>query len=577
MIKEFKELSIRKETLDAIYKMGFEMPTKVQATAIEPFLEGKNVIVQSHTGTGKTAAFGIPLNELVTTKHEVQAIVLCPTRELAVQVSNEMKLISANKNIRITPIYGGQSIDVQFKALKRGTQIVVGTPGRVMDHMRRKTLKLDAVKYVVLDEADNMMDMGFIDDIKFILSSVPDSERQTALFSATMPGEIVKLAKTFINDPVMVDLVDKKRTVSATDQYYLEVSDIYKTEVLGRLLEYYKPELSMVFCNTKKKVDELSQELSDKGFAVEGLHGDMSQHLRTRVMNSVRSSSVKVLVATDVAARGIDVENVEAVFNYDVPMDQEYYVHRIGRTGRAGKSGLAFTFTYGRSYRRLRDIQRYIKTDIEKMEIPSAKRVNKKRMDEFYDAIEGVLKEGNLSEFVDPVEKLIKKDYSSIEIAAALIKMNLPKPLKEKEFEMVTSHKSKNISSEAVRLFINVGKSHGIKVSDIVGAIVNECGISGKDVGQITLLSRFSYVDVERSQAEKVIRKMNESNIKGNSINVEIAKPRKNEHTKKDFHSKNKSYDRDGSRTKSYERDGSRNKSYDRDSSRSGNKRKRKR
>lgn len=543
MIKEFKELNLRKETLDAIYKMGFEAPTKVQASTIGPFLEGRNVIVQSHTGTGKTAAFGIPLNELVTTKREVQAIVLCPTRELAVQVCNEMKLISVNKKIHITPIYGGQSIDLQIKALKRGTQIVVGTPGRIMDHMNRNTLKLDAIRYVVLDEADNMMDMGFIDDIKFILSNITSSERQIALFSATMPREIVRLAKTFINDPVMIDLVDKKRTVSATDQYYLEVSDVYKTEVLGRLLEFYEPELSMVFCNTKKKVDELTQELSDKGFAVEGLHGDMSQHLRNRVMNNVRNSNIKVLVATDVAARGIDVENVEAVFNYDVPLDQEYYVHRIGRTGRAGKSGLAFTFTYGRSFRKLKDIQRYIKANIEKMEIPSAKSINKKRMNEFYKKIEEVLKEGNLGDFVSPVEKLIAKDYSSIEIAAALIKMNLPKPLKEKEFEMVTSHRSKNISSEAVRLFINVGKAHGIKVKDIVGAIVNECGISGRDVGQITLLSRFSYVDVERGQAEKVIRKMNESSIKGNSLNVEIAKPRKNEYPKNEFRSKKKSYD----------------------------------
>jgi ATP-dependent RNA helicase DeaD len=299
----------------------------------------------------------------------------------------------------------------------------------------------------------------------------------------------------------------------------------------------------MVFCNTKKKVDELTQELSDKGFAVEGLHGDMSQHLRNKVMNNVRNSNIKVLVATDVAARGIDVENVEAVFNYDVPLDQEYYVHRIGRTGRAGKSGLAFTFTYGRSYRKLKDIQRYIKANIEKIEIPSAKSINKKRMNEFYKKIEAVLKEGDLGDFISPVEKLIDKDYSSIEIAAALIKMNLPKPLKEKEFEMVTSHKSKNINSEAVRLFINVGKSHGIKVNDIVGAIVNECGISGRDVGQITLLSRFSYVDVERSQAEKVIRKMNESSIKGNSVNVEIAKPRKNEYPKNEFRSKKKSYD----------------------------------
>ncbi len=543
MIKEFKELNLRKETLDAIYKMGFEAPTKVQASTVVPFLEGRNVIVQSHTGTGKTAAFGIPLNELVNTKREVQAIVLCPTRELAVQVCNEMKLISVNKKIHITPIYGGQSIDLQIKALKRGTQIVVGTPGRIMDHMNRNTLKLDAIRYVVLDEADNMMDMGFIDDIKFILGNITSSERQIALFSATMPKEIVRLAKTFINDPVMIDLVDKKMTVSATDQYYLEVSDVYKTEVLGRLLEFYEPELSMVFCNTKKKVDELTQELSDKGFAVEGLHGDMSQHLRNKVMNNVRNSNIKVLVATDVAARGIDVENVEAVFNYDVPLDQEYYVHRIGRTGRAGKSGLAFTFTYGRSYRKLKDIERYIKANIEKIEIPSAKSINKKRMNEFYKKIEAVLKEGDLGDFISPVEKLIDKDYSSIEIAAALIKMNLPKPLKEKEFEMVTSHKSKNINSEAVRLFINVGKSHGIKVNDIVGAIVNECGISGRDVGQITLLSRFSYVDVERSQAEKVIRKMNESSIKGNSVNVEIAKPRKNEYPKNEFRSKKKSYD----------------------------------
>ena len=340
---KFEELEIDSRIIRAITDMGFEEATPIQAKAIPMVLSGADVIGQAQTGTGKTAAFGIPMLERVNPKDKhLQALVLCPTRELAIQVADEIRRLAKYMHgIKVLPIYGGQDIVKQIRSLKSGVQIVIGTPGRVMDHMRRKTVKFDHVEMVTLDEADEMLNMGFREDIETILEKVP-KERQTVLFSATMPKPILEITGKYQEDAQMIKVVRKELTVHNIEQYYFEVSPKSKEEVLSRLLDIYNPTLSIIFCNTKRQVDELVSNLKGRGYFAEGLHGDMKQQQRDRVMNSFRNGRTDILVATDVAARGIDVDDVDIVFNYDLPQDEEYYVHRIGRTGRAGKSGLAF-------------------------------------------------------------------------------------------------------------------------------------------------------------------------------------------------------------------------------------------
>ena len=369
---KFEELQLDDRILRAVTDMGFEEASPIQAKAIPVEMEGHDIIGQAQTGTGKTAAFGIPLLQKIDPKKKkLQAIALCPTRELAIQVADEIRnLAKYMHGIKILPIYGGQDIVRQIRGLKDGTQIIIGTPGRVMDHMRRKTVKFDQVHTVVLDEADEMLNMGFLEDMETILSQLPE-ERQTVMFSATMPAAIQKIAENFQKDPQIVKVVKKELTVPKVTQYYYEVKPKTKVEVMCRLLDMYAPKLSVAFCNTKKQVDELVTELQGRGYFAEGLHGDLKQVQRDRVMNSFRNGRTEILVATDVAARGIDVDDVEAVFNYDIPQDDEYYVHRIGRTGRAGREGIAFNFVVGREVYKLRDIQRYCKTKIIPQAIPS--------------------------------------------------------------------------------------------------------------------------------------------------------------------------------------------------------------
>lgn len=337
---QFMELNIKPEILKAVASMGFEEMTPIQARAIPVELEGADVIGQAQTGTGKTAAFAIPILQKVNPKlKKPQAMVICPTRELAIQVADEIrKLAKYMSSVKVLPIYGGQEISKQIRSLKSGVQIIIGTPGRIMDHMRRKTVKFDDICTVVLDEADEMLDMGFREDIETILREIRE-DRQTLLFSATMPKPILELTRMYQKNPQTIKVIRKELTVPNITQYYYEVRPKNKGEVLSRLLDIYDPKLSVVFCNTKKGVDELVQELQGRGYFAEGLHGDMKQTMRDRVMRSFRNGKTEILVATDVAARGIDVDDVDAVFNYDLPQDEEYYVHRIGRTGRAGKQG----------------------------------------------------------------------------------------------------------------------------------------------------------------------------------------------------------------------------------------------
>ncbi|WP_129596817.1 DEAD/DEAH box helicase [Methanohalophilus profundi] len=421
----FKDLNLSKNIERAVEDMGFEEPTPIQSQSIPYLMEGKDVIGQAQTGTGKTAAFGIPALEMLDVKSKkVQVVVLCPTRELANQVAEEMSKLAKYQNTKMLPVYGGQPIDRQIKALRRGVHIVIGTPGRIMDHIQRKTLKLDGVKMLVLDEADEMLDMGFREDIEFILSRVP-GQKQTVLFSATMPKPIIKLTKKYQQNPQMVKTVHKKLTVPQVEQYYFEVKNNAKTEVLCRLIDIYNFKSSLVFCNTKKNVDKQVETLKARGYLVDGMHGDMRQAQRERVMSNFRKGEIETLVATDVAARGIDVENIEAVFNYDIPQDEESYVHRIGRTGRAGKEGVAITFASGKDIRKIKDIQKHTKAKIIRKNVPSQSDVEDIRAEMLSQNVKKIIDDGHIGKYEHWVENLLEEDYASVDVAAALVKILL--------------------------------------------------------------------------------------------------------------------------------------------------------
>ena len=424
MTEKFEHLSLSREISKAIADMGFEETTPIQAQTIPVVLEGKDIIGQSQTGTGKTIAFGIPIIEKLNAKSKnVQAIILCPTRELAIQVAEELKrLLIYRKDINILPVYGGQPIDRQIRALKSGIHIVIGTPGRVIDHINRSTLKLNNVKTVVLDEADEMLNMGFIDDVETILDKVPE-ERQTLLFSATMPKPILNLTKRYQKNPEFIKVVHKQLTVPRVKQVYFEMKESMKLETLCRLIDMYNLKSSLVFCNMKKRVDELVMHLQARGYMADGLHGDLTQPQRDRAMGKFRKNSTEILVATDVAARGIDVDDIEAVFNYDLPQDEEYYVHRIGRTARAGKKGHAFTFVVGREIYKLREIQNYANIKIERKPVPSFADVEEARTSALLDKLKDIIEAGKHERYVHIIEPLLKDDYTSIDIAAALLMM----------------------------------------------------------------------------------------------------------------------------------------------------------
>src|SRR5436190_4768319 len=370
--KLFSELGLSAEVLKAIDKLGFEQASPIQASAIPILMEGGDVVGQSQTGSGKTAAFAIPAIEKVDTRQRaVQVLILCPTRELAIQVSEEVhKLTLFKHGVHALPIYGGQSFERQLMGLRQGANIVIGTPGRVMDHMRRGTLKLAAVKLVVLDEVDVMLNMGFRDDIEVILQAAP-AERQTVFFSATIPRPIQQLIEKYARDPQNVRMEQKALTVPTVEQVYYEVDRRYKLDLLTRLIDLHDLKLGIIFCNTKRMVDDLVDHLNAQGYSADRLHGDMTQNMRDRVMNNFRKSGLEFLVATDVSARGIDVENVEVVFNYDLPYDGEDYVHRIGRTGRKGRSGQAISFASGREVFQIRNIERYTNVRIQRGKPPT--------------------------------------------------------------------------------------------------------------------------------------------------------------------------------------------------------------
>lgn len=523
---KFDELNIDERILRAIEDMGFEETSPIQTQAIPAVCDGIDVVGQAQTGTGKTAAYTIPMLMKIDPQiKKPQAIVLCPTRELAVQVAEEIrKLAKYMSDIKVLPVYGGQEIVRQIKSLKTGVQIIVGTPGRVMDHMRRKTVKFDNINMVILDEADEMLDMGFREDMETILTETPE-DRQTVMFSATMPKAIMDIARNFQKDARIIKVVRKELTVSNIEQFYYEVRPKNKTEVLCRLIDIYNPRLSVVFCNTKRQVDELISELKGRGYFADGIHGDMKQQQRDRVMDDFRSGKVDILIATDVAARGIDVDDVDMVFNYDIPQDEEYYVHRIGRTGRAGRSGMALSFISGKEVYKLKDIERYCKTKMLAKPVPSLDDVKNTKLDNMFDKIRQTIEEGGLTDMVNLVEEHVnQEEYTSMDMAAALLKMLIGDTLdREDEVEEFHFDTDKD-DSRMVRLFINIGKKDKIKPANILGAIAGESGMPGKLVGAIDMMDNYTFVDVPAIHAEKILKAMNDNvQIKGRRVNVEKA------------------------------------------------------
>ena len=553
----FDELQLDERIVRAVTDMGFEAASPIQAQAIPVQLEGLDIIGQAQTGTGKTAAFGIPLLQKIDPdSKKLQAIALCPTRELAIQVAEEIRRLAKYMHgIKVLPIYGGQDIVRQIRGLKDGTQIVIGTPGRVMDHMRRKTIRCDHVHTVIMDEADEMLNMGFLEDMETILSQLPE-ERQTVMFSATMPPAIQEIARKFQNDPVNVKVVKKELTVPKVTQYYYEVKPKTKVEVMCRLLDMYAPKLYVAFCNTKKQVDELVQELQGRGYFAEGLHGDLKQEQRDRVMNSFRNGATEILVATDVAARGIDVDDVEAVFNYDIPQDDEYYVHRIGRTGRAGRDGIAFSFVVGREVYKLRDIQRYCKTRIIPQAIPSLDDITEIKAEKIMDQVKETINNVDLTKMIQVIEqKLVEEDYTAMDVAAALLKIAMGE---ENEDIAESGHLAPSLDeldrygrdnrgrggrnngrrdggrgsrggrderngNGMARLFINIGKNQNVRPGDILGAIAGESGIPGRMVGSIDMYDKYTFVEVPEENAESVLKAMKNAKIKGKNIRMEVA------------------------------------------------------
>ena len=549
----FDELQLDERIVRAVTDMGFEAASPIQAQAIPVQLEGLDIIGQAQTGTGKTAAFGIPLLQKIDPdSKKLQAIALCPTRELAIQVAEEIRRLAKYMHgIKVLPIYGGQDIVRQIRGLKDGTQIIIGTPGRVMDHMRRKTIRCDHVHTVIMDEADEMLNMGFLEDMETILSQLPE-ERQTVMFSATMPPAIQEIARKFQKDPVNVKVVKKELTVPKVTQYYYEVKPKTKVEVMCRLLDMYAPKLSVAFCNTKKQVDELVQELQGRGYFAEGLHGDLKQEQRDRVMNSFRNGATEILVATDVAARGIDVDDVEAVFNYDIPQDDEYYVHRIGRTGRAGRDGIAFSFVVGREVYKLRDIQRYCKTRIIPQAIPSLDDITEIKAEKIMDQVKETINNVDLTKIE---QKLVEEDYTAMDVAAALLKIAMGE---ENEDIAESGHLAPSLDeldrygrdnrsrggrnngrrdggrgsrggrderngNGMARLFINIGKNQNVRPGDILGAIAGESGIPGRMVGSIDMYDKYTFVEVPEENAESVLKAMKNAKIKGKNIRMEVA------------------------------------------------------
>jgi ATP-dependent RNA helicase DeaD len=586
---KFSDLPVSEYILRAVEEMGFEFTTPIQAQGIPVVMRGGDFIGQAQTGTGKTAAFGIPAIEAVDVESKsTQVLVMCPTRELALQVKEQIqKLAKYKRGLNVAAIYGGESYERQFLALKKGSQIVVGTPGRIMDHIDRKTLILSDIKLAILDEADEMLNMGFREDIEKILSFAPEV-RQTVLFSATMSPEILSIAKRFQKNPEIVRTLKTEVSNANIEQFYFSVRREAKMEVMTRLIDVHNLKLMLVFANTKSKVDEIVSDLQIRGYAAEGLHGDMRQQVRTQVMSKFRAGTTTILVATDVAARGIDVSGVDAVFNYDVPQDLEYYVHRIGRTGRAGKTGKAFMFISARDRGALRGIENYTKAKIEQGTIPTLAELVSTRHQRFVDQVKEVLYAGVDDKYEGIIAQLSEEGYSDAQIMSALIKMQMgevksefadhqlsdsyreprsndrfgsrdsrPAPYgrserssygsreggsreggynregaaprerrfepRERRSESPTGGRGSG-NADMVRLFLSLGRKDNVAPNHIVGAITSETRIAGRAIGQIDIYDKFSFVEVPQANVKQVLDGMQGKTINARQVSMEVAK-----------------------------------------------------
>ncbi len=516
---KFEDFSLSKETLRAISEMGFEEPTPIQVSIIPLVAGGLDIVGQAQTGTGKTAAFGIPIVQRYQQKNRNPfAIILEPTRELAVQVAQEINKIGKYRRVNVLPVYGGKSIDSQIRALRAGIDVVVGTPGRVIDHINRKTLLLSDIKIAVLDEWDEMLSMGFIDDIEIILKATPQ-ERQTLLFSATMPQPIMNIAKRYMRNPEKIRVNTKDIVIPKIKQAFYEVREGDKINALSRLLDVEDPQLAIVFCHTKRDVDEVSERLQQMGYNANALHGDFTQARRDEVMDRFKKGVLDVLVATDVAARGLDIKNVTHVINYSIPQDPENYIHRIGRTGRAGRSGMAITFVTPREYRHLRLIEKTARTVIDRKKLPSAEDVVRAREKNIVRDISGIINDSKHTGYIQAVREL-SENYSSGDIAAAAIYAAYGEA-KEKPAEGYEGYDEK---SGIVRLFMTIGRKDKIKVADIVKSIASEANIPSSKIGNIDVLDRFTFVEVPEELADRVIRSVDDMMMKGKRIKVQHAK-----------------------------------------------------
>jgi ATP-dependent RNA helicase DeaD len=521
----FADLNLSEPVARAIKEMGFEAPTPIQAQAVPLLMQGHDLIGQAQTGTGKTAAFALPIiHKMDVSRAETQALVLAPTRELAVQVAGGIYELAKHTGLRVVPIYGGQPIDRQFRALRNGAHIVVGTPGRVQDHMRRGSLSLQHVSFCALDEADEMLALGFLEEIELILKELPE-ERQLAFFSATMPPRILSLMKKFLRNPKHVSIESKQRTLDTTNQSYYEVGRGQKLDALARVLDMETPGPTIVFCRTRQETNDLAEALRLRGYSADALHGDMSQSERERVLRRFRDEQCDMLIATDVAARGLDIETVTHVINYDIPWDVEQYIHRIGRTGRAGRSGDAITFVEGRERRQLKLIEKMIGATIKPMRLPSAADISARRRDVFKESLREALENGGFDGHLATVEELTES-YDPSEIAAAALQM-LWQSQHNNSTEIAAELAADGEQPEAgmTRLFLGLGRQDNVRPGDIVGAITHEAGLSGRDIGAIDILDRVSFVEVPAAATDDVIAALRQTKLRGKRITVQIAKP----------------------------------------------------
>jgi ATP-dependent RNA helicase DeaD len=520
---KFSDLGLNEKVLKAIDDLGFEEPSRIQAEVIPVLLEGFDAIGQAQTGTGKTLAFGAPILSKFerSENNKIHTIILAPTRELAIQVNDELVRIAKYSRVRMLPVYGGQPIDRQIRALKSGIDIVVGTPGRVLDLIRRDLIDLSYIKFLVLDEADEMLNMGFIEDIEEILKNA-SKERQTMLFSATMPDEIKKLTKRYLKpDSKHISIIKSTMTVSTVSQYYYEIKQKDRFESFCRILDVDEPASAIIFCKTKRGVDELVEAMQARGYSVEGMHGDMNQNQRMNTLRKFKEGNLEFLVATDVAARGIDVENVTHVINYDLPQEIESYVHRIGRTGRANREGIAYTLVTPREYMTLKQIEKVTKSKIKRKEIPTIDDIFQAKFKNILGRVRETLEQEEYKRFV-PLATELDEEFNLVDVAAGL--MNI---LYNKEVSFDYTENSIGAAAGRVRLFITVGRMDRLNPKMLLQFLNETAKVDREDIGDIDILEKFTFVDVSERVADTILKRCIGRKLCGRKVNVEISKPKK--------------------------------------------------